>query len=51
VGLNALKSLNLTNDKNNKVKSKTLELFELTGKKNSFGSSFILENPQIQHNF
>jgi hypothetical protein len=43
VGLNALKSLNLTNvypnnknnkNKNNKVKSKPLELFELAGKKN-----------------
>jgi diacylglycerol kinase family enzyme len=39
VGLNALKSLHLTNvypnnknNKNNKVKSKPLELFELTGK-------------------
>jgi hypothetical protein len=40
VGLNALKSLNLTNvypnnkknkNKNNKVKSKPLELFELAG--------------------
>jgi hypothetical protein len=41
VGLNSLKSLNLTNvypnnnnkNKNNKVKSKPLELFELAGKK------------------
>jgi hypothetical protein len=45
VGLNSLKSLNLTNvypnnnknkkkkKKNNKVKSKPLELFELAGKK------------------
>jgi hypothetical protein len=41
VGLNLLKSLNLTNvypnnksnKKNNKVKSKPLELFELVGKK------------------
>jgi hypothetical protein len=41
VGLNSLKSLNLTNvypnnnknnKKNNKVKSKPLELFELAGK-------------------
>jgi hypothetical protein len=41
VGLNSLKSLNLTNvypnnnknnNKNNKVKSKPLELFELAGK-------------------
>jgi hypothetical protein len=45
VGLNALKSLNLTNgypnnnnknnNNNNKVKSKPLELFELAGKKSS----------------
>jgi hypothetical protein len=45
VGLNSLKSLNLTNvypnnnknnnKKNNKVKSKPLELFELTGKKST----------------
>jgi hypothetical protein len=45
VGLNSLKSLNLTNvypnnknnnknNNNNKVKSKPLELFELAGKKN-----------------
>jgi hypothetical protein len=42
VGLNSLKSLNLTklypnnnkNNKNNKVKSKSLELYELAGKKN-----------------
>jgi hypothetical protein len=38
VGLNSLKSLNLTNvypnnKKNNKVKSKPLELYELAGKK------------------
>jgi hypothetical protein len=37
VGLKSLKSLNLTNsyptNKNNKVKSKPLELFELAGKK------------------
>jgi hypothetical protein len=40
VGLNSLKSLNLTNvypnnnkNKNNKVKSKPLELYELAGKK------------------
>jgi hypothetical protein len=41
VGLNSLKSLNLTtrrrgrrrNNNNNKVKSKPLELFELAGKK------------------
>jgi hypothetical protein len=42
VGLNSIKSLNLTNvypnnnnnnTNNNKVKSKTLELFELAGKK------------------
>jgi hypothetical protein len=37
VGLNSLKSLNLTNvypnnNKNNKVKSKPLELLELAGK-------------------
>jgi hypothetical protein len=32
VGLNSLKSLNLTNNKkNNKVKSKPLELYELAG--------------------
>jgi hypothetical protein len=51
VGLNSLKSLNLTNvypnnknnknknnnKKNNKVKSKPLELFELAGKKLTFG--------------
>jgi hypothetical protein len=45
VGLNALKSLNLTNvypdknnknNKNNKVKSKPLELFELAGKNRGF---------------
>jgi hypothetical protein len=41
VGLNSLKSLNLTNvypnnkNKNNKVKSKPLELFELAGKQKS----------------
>jgi hypothetical protein len=38
VGLKSLKSLNLTNgypnkNKNNKVKSKPLELYELAGKK------------------
>jgi hypothetical protein len=46
VGLNSLKSLNLTNvypnnknnkKKNNKVKSKPLELYELAGK-NSFSA-------------
>jgi hypothetical protein len=50
VGLNSLKSLNLTNvypnnnknnnkknnNNNNKVKSKPLELYELAGKKNIF---------------
>jgi hypothetical protein len=40
VGLNSLKSLNLTNlypnnNNNNKVKSKPLELYELAGKNNS----------------
>jgi hypothetical protein len=60
VGLNSLKSLNLTNgypnknnnnnnnNKNNKVKSKPLELFELTGKKEVFvGGNFW---PQISSN-
>jgi hypothetical protein len=47
VGLNSLKSLNLTNvypnhKKNNKVKSKPLELYELAGKKfNSHLSTFL----------
>jgi hypothetical protein len=43
VGLNSLKSLNLTNvypnnnnNKNNKVKSKPLELYELAGKNPEF---------------
>jgi hypothetical protein len=47
VGLNSLKSLNMTNvypnnnnkknkKKNNKVKSKPLKLFELAGKKKSY---------------
>jgi hypothetical protein len=52
VGLNSLKSLNLTNvypnnnnknknnKKNNKVKSKPLELFELAGKKKVKFSNF-----------
>jgi hypothetical protein len=45
VGLNSLKSLNLTNvypnnNKNNKVKSKPLELFELAGKKHCVLESY-----------
>jgi hypothetical protein len=51
VGLNSLKSLNLTNvypnnnknknknKKNNKVKSKPLELFELAGKNHGDGAA------------
>jgi hypothetical protein len=54
VGLNALKSLNLTNvypnnnknnnkkNNNNKIKSKPLELFELAGK--NLGLSGIIDN-------
>jgi hypothetical protein len=51
VGLNSLKSPNLTNgypnnkNKNNKVKSKPYELFELAGKKIKFiSSSHIFNN-------
>jgi hypothetical protein len=51
VGLKSLKSLNLTdvypNNKNNKVKSKPLELFELASKNiksTQFGCSFLSEN-------
>jgi hypothetical protein len=52
VGLNSLKSLNLTNvypnnnNKNNKVKSKHLELFELAGKNLKF-QIFLFLNPII----
>jgi hypothetical protein len=48
VGLNSLKSLNLTNgypnnknSKNNKVKSKPLELFELAGKNFKYAVVFV----------
>jgi hypothetical protein len=51
LGLNSLKSLNLTNgypnnnnnnnNNNNKVKSKPLELFELTGKKKLEGGASV----------
>jgi hypothetical protein len=48
VGLNSLKSLNLTNvypnNKNNKVKSKPLELYELAFKKDLLGHW--VENPR-----
>jgi hypothetical protein len=56
VGLNALKSLNLTNvypnnknnkKNNNKVKSKPLELFELAGKK--FGGLGPLDWEEIEN--
>jgi hypothetical protein len=49
VGLNSLKSLNLTNvylnnknknNKNNKVKSKPLELYELAGKNLDLGTIY-----------
>jgi hypothetical protein len=56
VGLNLLKSLNLTNvypnnksnKKNNKVKSKPLELFELVGKKKIYCCNLILAAWQQQ---
>jgi hypothetical protein len=53
VGLKSLKSLNLTNGypnnknnkkKNNKVKSKPLDLFELAGNKN-----YLLKNKSTYH--
>jgi hypothetical protein len=59
VGLNSLKSLNLTNfypnnkkknkKKNNKVKSKPLELFELAGKKCSIVMCGPKKCPQLLH--
>jgi hypothetical protein len=54
VGLNSLKSLNLTNvypnnkkKKNNKVKSKPLELYKLAGKKQHSYHRFLFEFTHI----
>jgi hypothetical protein len=54
VGLNSLKSLNLTklypnNNKNNKVKSKPLELYELAGKNSKKLKDFEKQIAQAPH--